>query len=342
MVSININSGQGLTQAIRDKIGAENIKNADLATWQQVMTEVNNAQKNSTDASIFRSGGKYTTDVNKLGDKSTYQSNFVVDKGTVEIGDSVWSKIKELLTSKKEEIEQSGHEDNNQTVNNDNQENVQNEPLKTKVVAGKIINRSVDGEKQQIAVVKEDGKKVRYAVNDDGTLGDTLAATKTFGKNKYISGDFPPETRILEREVNGNKAQIGVYEDENGDKVRKLVVEDETTGKTTLGETLVTVSTAGKNKYVTQSKFESDVKTMLKLEENESIPPDLKPEYVTIGGVSSIVINKDGKVLDAAQLKGYMEMYKLRQLIIDAGGPKIDAKDRMMHILQKSITGDLH
>lgn len=45
----------------------------------------------------------------------------------------------------------------------------------------------------------------------------------------------PPETRILEREVNGNKAQIGVYEDENGDKVRKLVVEDETTGKTTLG-----------------------------------------------------------------------------------------------------------
>lgn len=192
MVSININSGQGLTQAIRDKIGAENIKNADLATWQQVMTEVNNAQKNSTDASIFRSGGKYTTDVNKLGDKSTYQSNFVVDKGTVEIDDSVWSKIKELLTSKKEEIEQSGHEDNNQTVNNDNQENVQNEPLKTKVVAGKIINRSVDGEKQQIAVVKEDGKKVRYAVNDDGTLGDTLAATKTFGKNKYISGDFPP------------------------------------------------------------------------------------------------------------------------------------------------------
>lgn len=44
MVSINIGAGQGVTQAIRDAIGAKNIKNKDLSSWQKVMAEVNNAQ----------------------------------------------------------------------------------------------------------------------------------------------------------------------------------------------------------------------------------------------------------------------------------------------------------
>lgn len=177
-------------------------------------------------------------------------------------------------------------------------------------LGGKIIERSVNGEKQDIAVVEINGQKVRREINEDGTLGDTLAATKTFGKNKYISGDFPPETKVLEREVNGKKSQIGIYEDENGNKVRKLVVTDEQTGKTTLGENLVTVSTMGKNKYVTESKFNADVKTMLGLGENDEIPADLKAEYVTIGGESSIVIKKDGKVMDSSQLRAYMAEYK--------------------------------
>lgn len=45
MVDINIGNGQGITQAIRDKIGAANIKNKDAATWQKVVAEVNSAQK---------------------------------------------------------------------------------------------------------------------------------------------------------------------------------------------------------------------------------------------------------------------------------------------------------
>lgn len=100
MVSINIGNGQGITQAIRDKIGAGNIKNSNLETWQKVMTEVNNAQ--SQEKSIFKAGENNTTDVNKLADKSTWSSNFVVDEGKVEIDDSVWNKIKELLTGKAE------------------------------------------------------------------------------------------------------------------------------------------------------------------------------------------------------------------------------------------------
>lgn len=100
MVQINIGTGQGITQAIRDKIGATNIKNSDLGTWQKVVAEVNNAQ--AKDKSIFKSGENNTTDTTKLDDSSTYYSNFVVDEGNVEIDDGVWSRIKALLTGKTE------------------------------------------------------------------------------------------------------------------------------------------------------------------------------------------------------------------------------------------------
>lgn len=100
MVQINIGTGQGITQAIRDKIGATNIKNSDLGTWQKVVAEVNNAQ--AKDKSIFKSGENNTTDTTKLDDSSTYYSNFVVDEGNVEIDDGVWTRIKTLLTGKTE------------------------------------------------------------------------------------------------------------------------------------------------------------------------------------------------------------------------------------------------
>ena len=96
MVQINIGTGQGITQAIRDKIGATNIKNSDLGTWQKVVAEVNNAQ--AKDKSIFKSGENNTTDTTKLDDNSTYHSNFVVDEGNIEIDDGVLSRIKALLT----------------------------------------------------------------------------------------------------------------------------------------------------------------------------------------------------------------------------------------------------
>lgn len=100
MVQINIGTGQGITQAIREKIGATNIKNSDLGTWQKVVAEVNNAQ--AKDKSIFKSGENNTTDTTKLDDSSTYHSNFVVDEGNIEIDDGVWSRIKVLLTGKTE------------------------------------------------------------------------------------------------------------------------------------------------------------------------------------------------------------------------------------------------
>ena len=112
------------------------------------------------------------------------------------------------------------------------------------------------------------------------------------------------DAKTFTRDVNGEKQKIAVLRDENGNKIRRLINEDGS-----FGETLVTVSTMGKNKYVTQSKFEADVRKMLGLGANDEIPSDLKAEYVTIGGESSLVIKKDGKVMDSAQIRAYMSEY---------------------------------
>lgn len=334
MVSINIGAGQGVTQAIASKLGLskDDLKKINLSTWQNVMTEVSNAQSQIDKHNASNTGDKQKSiftggrDVKTINQQSNWKSNFVVQQGTVEINDSSWNKIVQMLTGKSAEPKPNegpspspldakpqplgGGADIPDTIElPDAAKRAATESMVDNL-GGKIIERSVNGEKQDIAVVEINGQKVRREINEDGTLGDTLAATKTFGKNKYISGDFPPETKVLEREVNGKKSQIGIYEDENGNKVRKLVVTDEQTGKTTLGENLVTVSTMGKNKYVTESKFNADVKTMLGLGENDEIPADLKAEYVTIGGESSIVIKKDGKVMDSSQLRAYMAEYK--------------------------------
>lgn len=338
MVSINIGAGQGITQAIATKLGikGQDLKKISLSTWQNVMTEVNNAQSqidkhnaaNPSDKqkSIF-TGGR---DVNTINQKSAWQNNFVVQQGSVEINESSWNKIVQLLTGKKADVTskdikpEANPVDVNKSpvsLSSDIPDSAKNIDIPASVkragtesmldsIGGKIIERSVNGEKQEIAVVEINGQKVRRAINEDGSLGDSIAATKTFGKNEYISGDFPAETKILERLVDGKKQQIGVYEDENGNKVRKLVTTDPETGKTTLGENLVTVSTMGKNKYVTESKFNADVKTMLGLGQDEDIPADLKAEYITIGGESSIVIKKDGKVMDSAQIKAFMSDYR--------------------------------
>ena len=132
------------------------------------------------------------------------------------------------------------------------------------------------------------------------------------------------DAKTFTRDVNGEKQKIAVLRDENGNKIRRLINEDGS-----FGETLVTVSTMGKNKYVTQSKFEADVRKMLGLGANDEIPSDLKAEYVTIGGESSLVIKKDGKIMDSAQIRAYMAEYKANDNRgVDAFDNSFDATGR--------------
>lgn len=52
---------------------------------------------------------------------------------------------------------------------------------------GKMQKREVNGEKQQIAIIKNGKQEVKFLVNEDGTLGEQLVTLSTRGKNKYIT-----------------------------------------------------------------------------------------------------------------------------------------------------------
>lgn len=264
MAEINIGNGQGITQAIRDKIGAANIKNKDAATWQKVVAEVNNAQNSK---SIFKSGDNYTTDSTKLNEKSTYQSNFVVDQGTVTIDDSVWSKIQNLLTG---------------------------------------------GNETTKAAAETKQKTLRETANEN-TIGDLNLTKEPVAPDMSLKPnighiDIAPQAtgKQLNRMVNGQKQAIEILHDKDGNKVRYAVNDDGTRG-----EQLVTVTTAGKNTYVTKSEFDKTVKSALQLGENDEIPKGLNAEYVSIGGEATLVFKgKDGHVMTGSEVKKFMTDYK--------------------------------
>lgn len=264
MVDINIGNGQGITQAIRDKIGAANIKNKDAATWQKVVAEVNSAQNSK---SIFKSGDNYTTDSTKLNEKSTYQSNFVVDQGTVTIDDSVWSKIQNLLTG---------------------------------------------GNETTKAAAETKQKALRETANEN-TIGDLKLTKEAVAPDMSLKPnighiDVAPQAtgKQLNRMVNGQKQAIEILHDKDGNKVRYAVNDDGTRG-----EQLVTVTTAGKNTYVTKSEFDKTVKSALQLGENDEIPKGLNAEYVSIGGEATLVFKgKDGHVMTGSEVKKFMTDYK--------------------------------
>lgn len=267
MVDINIGNGQGITQAIRDKIGAANIKNKDAATWQKVVAEVNNAQNSK---SIFKSGDNYTTDSTKLNEKSTYQSNFVVDKGTVTIDDSVWSKIQNLLTGGNETTKAAA-ETKQKTLSETANENTIGDLNLTKepVDPGMF-------EKPNIAHVD---------VNPQPT--ENLATGKQ-----------------LTRMVNGEKKTIEISHDKDGNKVRYAVNDDGTRG-----EELVTLTTTGKNTYQTKSELDKTVRSSLGLKDGQNLPDNLKPFYVEIGGSPQLMFKSDNGTLTPKQAAAYCKQH---------------------------------
>ena len=267
MVDINIGNGQGITQAIRDKIGAANIKNKDAATWQKVVAEVNSAQNSK---SIFKSGDNYTTDSTKLNEKSTYQSNFVVDKGTVTIDDSVWSKIQNLLTGGNETTKAAA-ETKQKTLSETANENTIGDLNLTKepVDPGMF-------EKPNIAHVD---------VNPQPT--ENLATGKQ-----------------LTRMVNGEKKTIEILHDKDGNKVRYAVNDDGSRG-----EELVTLTTTGKNTYQTKSELDKTVRSSLGLKDGQNLPDNLKPFYVEIGGSPQLMFKSDNGTLTPKQAAAYCKQH---------------------------------
>ena len=368
-VNITVGNGQGVTQAIKAHLEKQGVKltNVKLSDWQQVMTLVNqNQQANATAGkdSIF-SGGNDVSRIGKNNGDNNWKTDFQVQAGQVMQFDSgIFNKIVAVLTGKAQETTP---QDDTQTTPPQTPPALDTKPQglgiepdipdKIEVPAdvqrqstesmidqlgGKIIQREVNGKMQDIAVVTVDGQKVRREINEDGTLGDTLAATKTIGKNEYITGDFPAGTKILEREVNGQKQQIAVYEDENGNKQRSLVVTDPETGASKLGDNLVTISTLGKNKYITQTEMDNQMRTALGLPQDAQLPEDIKGSYVNIGGEPTLIFKKDGKTLDQAGLKEYINNLKANtpQQPQDNGGIDVSNVDKKAQELFDTINNN--
>lgn len=139
MADITIKNGQGITQALASNLGLskEDCKKINLSTWQQVMTLVdqNNTQNNLANKPSIFSGTNY---VNKIGDKSSYQTNFVVHEGQqIQIEDSVWSKIKQLLTGKSEEVKPEASVTAAETKSVNTSRNVSNTQAKSTVPTSK-------------------------------------------------------------------------------------------------------------------------------------------------------------------------------------------------------------
>lgn len=289
-VQITIGKNQGITQAIRDKIGATNIKNADLKTWQAVVKLVDS---NPQSQSIFKKQGnnntQLTTDANKINDKSSNHSNYVVDQGTVTIDNGIWAKIEKLLTgSKTENVGAKGEINFNENLN---------ELIKKEDEEAEFAE--IDKRKAQ-AEAKADFEKSLHANPIQNPLN---ARVESKIDTDNINIPVVATGKQLTRSVNGTQQKIEI-QNVNGQKVRFAVNDDGTRG-----EELVTVSTTGKNTYQTKSEFNKIVRNTLGLKEGQNLPENLKPFYVEIGGNPQLMFKSDNGTLTPKQAAEYCKQH---------------------------------
>lgn len=189
--TITIGRGQGITQAIANKLGynKQQLKNIDTGIWSQVLTEI---KKDNNSKTKFKDA------------ETQYDSSSNNFKGwNVELNDQIsldnttLSKIKELIDNKLNGASKAPVvtpppaittsnptvEAPNITIKGIEVKPPEEQPL---VATGKQLTRYVDGQKQTIEIGQNDnGQKTRYLVNEDGTRGEELVTMTTVGKNTY-------------------------------------------------------------------------------------------------------------------------------------------------------------
>lgn len=298
MTEINIRTGQGITQAIRDKIGPERVKNADLKTWQAVVQLV---ESNPQSQSIFKkdnnNGTQFTTDRTKIDDKSSNHSNYVVDQGTVTIDNGIWAKIEKLLTgSKTENVGAKGeikfNENLNELIKEENKE----------AEFAEIDKRKAQAEFAEIKKRKAQAEfEKSLHANPIQNPVDLNAKVESKIDTDNINIPVVATGKQLTRSVNGKQQTIEI-QNVNGQKVRFAVNDDGTRG-----EQLVPVTTTGKNTYQTKSEFDKTVRTTLGLKEGQKLPENLKPFYVEIGGYPQLMFKSDNGTLTPKEAKAYTD-----------------------------------
>ena len=275
-INVTVGTGQGITQAIKSHLQQQGVKltNVKLSDWQQVMSLVNQNQQMNVNAgkdSIFRGGN----DSSKIGQgaNNNWQTDFQVTAGQVMQFDAgIFNKIVAILTGKAQETPAAADPPVTQTV-------PQNAPKPPELDATPAGLGQLNTEISDSKIELPDGTPKQSAEEVTDRLGG----------------------KIIEREVDGKKQNISVV-DINGEKVRRAVNEDGT-----LGDTLVPISTMGKNKYITQTKMDNMMRQALGLPEDAEIPEDIQGSFVSIGGNPTLIFKKDGKTLDQAGLREYVK-----------------------------------
>lgn len=102
--------------------------------------------------------------------------------------------------------------------------------------------------------------------------------------------------KLQQREVNGVKQQIAIIK--NGKNEMKFLVNADGT----LGEELVTLSTFGKNKYITKSEHNRKMDTIFPT----GIPEGIEVKYAYQDGIYHPQFLKDGKVVSNSDLREYI------------------------------------
>ncbi len=275
-INVTVGTGQGITQAIKSHLQQQGVKltNVKLSDWQQVMSLVNQNQQMNVNAgkdSIFR-GGNDSSKIGK-GSNNNWQTDFQVTDGQVMQFDAgIFNKIVAILTGKAQEAPAAADPPVTQTV-------PQNAPKPPELDATPAGLGQLNTEISDSKIELPDGTPKQSAEEVTDRLGG----------------------KIIEREVDGKKQNISVV-DINGEKVRRAVNEDGT-----LGDTLVPISTMGKNKYITQTKMDNMMRQALGLPEDAELPQDIQGSFVSIGGNPTLIFKKDGKTLDQTGLREYVK-----------------------------------
>ena len=208
--TITIGRGQGITQAIVQKLGLTN-QSQKIGTdiWSQVLTAVKDSQGNNP---TYRKAS-VTYD-----DKTKNFAGWNLKEGTqVTISESKFNEIKNLILkglnssntptipatpttveTPKKTIKQEADSVEIRTLSPDTTtvKAPEEQPL---FATGKQLTRYVDGQKQTIEIGQNDnGQKTRYLVNKDGTRGEELVTMTTVGKNTYqTKSKFEADVKLV-------------------------------------------------------------------------------------------------------------------------------------------------
>lgn len=96
MVQLQVQSGKGITYAIRDGLKNQgvDVSSIDASTWNSIMTEVsseNDTKKSNGQKGIYSGGNDLF---------GSAKSNFVVDKGAINLEETTWNKIVNIVQNK--------------------------------------------------------------------------------------------------------------------------------------------------------------------------------------------------------------------------------------------------